>query len=387
MSDKKRVIIVGSAYPLRGGGISTFNERLAKEYVNLGYDIHIETFKLQYPSFLFPGKTQYSDETPPENIKINVSLNSINPFNWVKVGRHIKKMNPDLVIMRFWIPFMAPCLGTVAKIIRKNKHTKVIAIVDNIIPHENHFGDKMLANYFVKNVDAFITMSQSVLSELELFDQIKPKKYTLHPLYDNFGNSMPRNEALGKLKLSENFKYILFFGFIREYKGLDLVIKAMADDWVKTQNIKLIVAGEFYSNPKPYFDLIEQLNISDKIILRNDFIPNTEVVNYFCAADMVVQPYKTATQSGVTQVAYHFNKPMIVTNVGGLAEIVPHGKVGYVVDPDNIAEALKMFYEKDLSSDFVANIKEEKKKYSWDKMIDVIEALYTEVDEKRKDKN
>ena len=377
MANKKRVIIVGSAYPLRGGGIATFNERLAKEFVDQGHDVHIETFSLQYPSILFPGKTQYSEEAPPENLKINVSLNSINPISWLKVGRRIKKMNPDLVVMRFWIPFMAPCLGTVARIIRKNNHTKVVSIVDNIIPHESHVGDKLLAKYFVKNNDAFITMSRSVLKELETFDQVKPKKYTLHPLYDNFGTQITRQEALKRLNLSADFQYILFFGFIRQYKGLDLVLKAMANDWVKSQNIKLIVAGEFYTDSKPYFDMIKELGISDKVIMSNDFIPNEEVVNFFCAADMVVQPYKTATQSGVTQVAYHFDKPMIVTNVGGLAEIVPHEKVGYVVDgkPQEIAKSLESFYTNNRGPEFVDNIKQEKKKYSWAKMIDVIESL------------
>lgn len=381
MSDPKRVVIIGSAYPLRGGGIATFNERLAKEFVDLGYDLSIETFKLQYPSILFPGKTQYSDEAPPKNLKINISLNSINPFNWIRVGRRIRKMKPDLVIMRFWIPFMSPCLGTAARLIRKNQHTKVIAIVDNIIPHEKHFGDKLLANYFVKNVDAFVTMSRSVLAELESFDTHKPKQYTLHPLYDNFGDPIDRKQALKKLQLSDDFRYILFFGFIRQYKGLDLVLKSMADEWIKSQPIKLIVAGEFYADAKPYFELIEELGIADKVIMHNDFIPNTEVLNFFSATDIVVQPYKTATQSGVTQVAYHFNKPMIVTNVGGLAEIVPHEKVGYVVDVDHkeISKSLKSFYEKKLSSEFVSNIIEEKKKYTWGKMIEVIKSLYQSV--------
>ncbi len=380
MVNKKRVIIVGSAYPLRGGGIATFNERLAKEFVDQGHDVHIETFSLQYPSILFPGKTQYSEEDPPENLKINVSLNSINPLSWLKVGKRIKKLKPDLVIMRFWIPFMAPCLGTVARIIRKNNHTKVVSIIDNIVPHESHFSDKLLANYFVKNNDAFITMSRSVLKELETFDQLKPKKYTLHPLYDNFGAQISRSEALKKLNLSEDFKYILFFGFIRQYKGLDLVLEAMADDWIKSQNIKLIVAGEFYTDSKPYFDMIRDLGIEDKVVMSNDFIPNEEVVNFFCVADMVVQPYKTATQSGVTQVAYHFDKPMIVTNVGGLAEIVPHEKVGYVVDgkPEEIAKHLKSFYQNNKAPEFIGNIKEEKKKYSWSKMVEVIESLQKE---------
>ncbi len=381
MMKPKRVVIVGSAHPLRGGGIATFNERLASEFVEQGYDLHIETFKLQYPSLLFPGKTQYSDEAAPENLKINVSLNSINPISWFKVGNRLRKLKPDLVVMRFWIPFMAPCLGTVAKIVRKNKHTRVIAIVDNIIPHEQHAGDRMLAHYFVKNVDAFVTMSRSVLKELESFDQIKPKKYTLHPLYDNFGTPVKKDMARQRLKLDEKTHYLLFFGFIRPYKGLDLLLKAMADEWLKTQPIKLIVAGEFYCDPKPYLDLIEQLNLNDKVIMHTDFIPNQEVVNYFCAADLVVQPYKTATQSGVTQIAYHFDKPMIVTNVGGLSETIPDQKVGYVVnvDPDEIALRIKTFFQENKSAEFMANIKEEKKKYSWSEMLHVFEKLYNSI--------
>lgn len=382
MINKKRVIIVGSAYPLRGGGIATFNERLAKEFVDLGHDVEIETFKLQYPSFLFPGKTQYSDEAPPENLKITVSLNSINPFSWIKVGRRIRRKKPDIVLMRFWIPFMAPCLGTVAKIVKKNKFTKVISIVDNIIPHEKNITDKWLAKYFVNNVDAFITMSRSVLKELEEFDQLKPKKYTVHPLYDNFGESVNKKSALNNLQLSTEFKYILFFGFIRKYKGLDLLLNAMADDWIRSQNIKLLVAGEFYCDSQPYMDIIEKLNISDKVIMHNTFIPNSEVVNYFCAADIVVQPYINATQSGVTQVAYHFDKPMIVTDVGGLAEIVPHEKVGYVVGQrsSDVAESIIKFYEGNKEESFVENVKIEKKKYSWGRMIKVIEELFEMID-------
>ncbi|MBW8048963.1 MAG: glycosyltransferase [Cytophagales bacterium] len=368
----KKIVIIGSAYPLRGG-LATYNERLAKEFINNGDEVILYTFKLQYPSILFPGKSQYSESPPPKNINIKVAINSINPINWIKVGRKIKKEKPDLVIIKFWIPFMGPCFGTILRKIKKNKHSKIISIIDNIIPHENRPGDRTFTKYFVKPVDGFIAMSKSVLKEIEIFTN-KPKVFTPHPLYDNFGEISSKESAKSKLNLDKNFNYLLFFGFIRNYKGLDLIIKAMANDKMNDLPVKLIVAGEFYEDAEPYYELIKKLNLHDKIILRTDFIPDEKVADYFNAADLIVQPYKSATQSGVTQIAYHFNKPVLVTNVGGLAEIIPHGKVGYVVniDPDDITLSIIDFYKESREKEFLPNILEQKKKYSWDKMLNVI---------------
>ncbi|HWB62446.1 MAG TPA: glycosyltransferase [Chitinophagales bacterium] len=375
-----KVIILGSAHPLRGG-LATYNERLAREFISQGHSVQIYTFSLQYPSFLFPGKSQYSDQPAPDDLYIHVKVNSINPFNWRKVGREIAKLNADLMIVKFWLPFMGPCLGTISRIVRKNGKTKVISIIDNIIPHEGRPGDFQLAKYFVNSVDGFIAMSDSVLDDLKKFDNKKPKLFSPHPLYDNFGAAISKTEAYEKLGLEINTEYILFFGFIRDYKGLDLLLHAMADERVRQLNMRLIVAGEFYTNAKPYWDLITQLNIADKLIMRTDFIPDDEVRNYFCAADIVVQPYKHATQSGVTQICYHFDRPMLVTNVGGLPEIVPNGKVGYVVEPDPkaIADALVDFYAN--HRDFVMrdNIKIEKKKYAWSAMLDKIFEIYKRI--------
>lgn len=376
MQKKRKIVIIGPAYPLRGGGISTFNERLARAYNETGDEAIIYNFSLQYPSIFFPGSTQYSKEAPPEGLNIITRINSINPFNWLIVGKEIRKLKPDLVIVRFWIPFMAPCLGTICRIIRK-RGIKVVAITDNILPHEKKFFDRPLVSYFVNSIDSFVTMSESVLDDLKTFDQIKPKKYTVHPLYDNFGDPIPQDVALKKLELSNEFKYLLFFGFIREYKGLDLLLKAFADKEIQKLNIKLLVVGEFYSDSAPYLKLIEELKIKDKVILHNEFVPNTEIVNYFCAANLVVQPYKDATQSGITQVAYHFDKPMITTNVGGLAEIVPDNKVGFVVSPDpaDISQAILKFFNNNLESTFIENIKIEKKRFSWEKMLEAIDEV------------
>jgi len=376
----RNIIILGSAYPLRGGGIATYNERLARAYQDNGDSVKIITFSLQYPSFLFPGSTQYSKEAPPDDLDIEVLVNSINPINWIKVGRKIRKLRPDLLIMRYWIPFMGPCLGTIARRVKKNKHTSVVSIVDNIIPHENRPGDKMLSGYFVNSIDGFVTMSHSVLNELSLFDKAKPRRYCPHPLYDNFGEIEEKLVARQKLGIDSNFKYLLFFGFIRDYKGLDLLIEAIADERLKGSEIKLLVAGEFYADSKPYFDLIKKHGLNEQIIMSNDFIPDGKVAEYFNAADLVVQPYKGATQSGVTQIAYHFEKPMFTTNVGGLSEMVPDGKVGYVVEPEvgEIANAITKFFELNKEQEFIENIKIEKQKYSWNKMLEAIDEVMEE---------
>lgn len=375
-SQKRKIVIVGSAYPLRGG-LAAYNERIARAYQHRGDEVKIITFSLQYPNFLFPGKTQFSSEPPPRDLDIDVEVNSVNPVTWIRVGRKIRKWKPDLLIIKFWIPFMGPCLGTIARIAGNNKHTTVISILDNIIPHEKRPGDKLLASYFVKPVDGFIAMSDQVMNDLSGFDTSKPRKFCPHPLYDHFGKLEDKSAAQKKLGLDEGFKYLLFFGFIRDYKGLDLLLEAMADPCIKEKKIRLLVAGEFYSDSKPYFDLIHKHDLKDSVIMSNDFIPDSKVADYFNAADLVVQPYKDATQSGVTQIAYHFEKPMITTNVGGLAEIVPDGKVGYVIEPKaaEIADAILNFFDREVEVDFIENIREEKKKYSWDRMLEAVDEV------------
>jgi len=375
--EQRNVIIIGTAYPFRGGGMSTYNERLARAFQQRGDKVTIYTFSLQYPGFLFPGKTQYSTEPPPLDLSIKVKINSVNPFNWIRVGLEINKLNADIIIIRYWMPFMAPCLGTLARIIRRNKHSKVVAISDNIIPHEKMPGGTLLSRYFVKSCDGFIAMSRAVLADLNKFDKLRPRLYSPHPLYDNFGKSVSKSLAKKHLGLEEETKYILFFGFIREYKGLDLLIKAFADERFRKLPVKLLIAGEFYIDGKQYLELIDQLGLKNDIFLRTEFIENSEIVYYFCASDIVAQPYKDATQSGVTQIAYHFEKPMLTTNVGGLSEMVPDGKVGYVVAPDvnEISEALLRFFNEDKEQEFSANAAIEKKRFSWEILLDRIDSV------------
>lgn len=364
-----KIALIGTAYPYRGG-LAAYNERLAEE-LGKEHDVTIHTFTVQYPNFLFPGKSQYSSGSAPENLNIERTVNSVNPLNWISIGNKIKREKPDLIIIKFWLPFMGPCFGTILRRIKKNKHTKVITIVDNMIPHESRIGDRIFTKYFVPPVDGFVAMSQSVLDDIEIFAKEKPKLLSPHPLFDNFGDPINKLEAQKKLGLDPEYKYLLFFGLIRKYKGLDLILKAMNDQRIKDAKIRLVVAGEYYTDKEEYQQIIKDLKLEEEVIQFDKFIPNDEVRDFFSACDLVVQPYKSATQSGVTQIAYHFSKPMIVTNVGGLSELCPDGKVGYVVEPNpkEISEAILKYYN-DTDHDYMQDqIEEEKKKYSWDILV------------------
>jgi glycosyltransferase involved in cell wall biosynthesis len=372
----KSIIILGPAHPFRSGGITTFNERLATEFQNQGYEVTIYNFSLQYPAFLFPGKSQFSTEPAPAHLKILQKVNSINPFNWIKVGNELKLIQPDLIVVRYWLPLMGPALGTILRKVKKNRHTKVIAITDNVIPHEKRPGDKLFTQYFLKPCDAFITMSEKVMKDLKSIEPNKPAIQVAHPLYDNFGVAISKEEARKQLKIKNEELIILFFGFIRKYKGLDILLEAMSLLKSSIVHVKLLIAGEFYGDEKVYQQQIDELGIRDQLILKTYFITDSEVKNYFCAADVVIQPYRSATQSGVTPLAYHFEKPMIVTNVGALPDYVPKGKAGLVAEPTaaSLAAAIERYFV--LGEEyFLPQLREEKKKYSWKVLTDEIVKL------------
>ena len=375
-----KIVILGPAHPYRGG-IAALNERLAVQFIQEGHDVTIFNFKLQYPDFLFPGKTQYTEDAAPENIPNVRKVNSVHPFNWISVGRELKRLRPDLLIVRYWLPFMAPALGTICRIVRKNHHTKLICIADNIIPHEKRIGDRLFTRYFTGKIDGFIAMSQEVYKDLEKFVREPVRRYAPHPIYDHYGEIISREKALAHLNLSPEFRYLLFFGFIRNYKGLDLLLEAMADKRLQTGKIKLIVAGEYYGNETYYQELIQKYELADKLVLHTSYIPSSEINNYFCAADLVVQPYKSATQSGVTQVGYYFDKPMLVTNVGGLSEIIADQVAGYVVEPASgkIADAIVDFYENSRGAAFTKEMQKLKQKFSWTNLTQNIFSIYEEL--------
>lgn len=375
-----KILIIGPAHPLRGG-IAALNEKLAETCMQAGYRTEIVSFSLQYPSFLFPGKTQYSDSEKPKGLNIRSIINTIYPINWIRVGLTLKKEKHDLVIIRYWLPFMGPALGTIARMIASNKHSKIIALADNIIPHEKRPGDTLFTRYFIKPCKGFIVLSRSVENDLKKLKSDAQILYTPHPIYNQYGKRIEKSEARKKLGIEENGKLILFFGFIRPYKGLDLLLEAFCKESVRKHQVRLLVAGEFYENEEFYRTFIENNGLKDAVILHNTFIPDERVHLYFSACDMVAQPYKTATQSGVTQIAYAFHTPMLVTQTGGLPEMVEDGKAGYVVptNPSAIANAIDDFYSHNKEEFFRRGVEQDKEKYSWEIMLEKTLAFYEQI--------
>lgn len=373
-----KVFIIGPGFPLRGGP-AQFNENLCREFNKMGHDAQIISYSLQYPDFLFPGSSQYETSgSAPNDIKIHTLINTVNPFNWFKVAGFIKKEKPDFIIFRYWLPFFGPCLGTIGRLVRKGTNIKVLALTDNIIPHEKRFGDRPFTRYFVKSCHGFITMSKAVFNDISVFTNTNKKVYSPHPMYETYGEKVTKAEARQKLGLKQDDKLILFFGLIRKYKGLDILLEAMANEKIKNSDIKLVIGGEFYEDKQPYLDIIEKNGLTDKVIFHSKFIPNEDVRYYFCASDLVAQTYRNATNSGVTMVGYFYEKPMLVTDVGGLSELVPHKKIGYTVpiQVNEISDAILDYFEQNRETEFVENLKIEKTKYLWPTFINRVLELY-----------
>ena len=369
-----KIILLGTSWPFRGG-LATFNERLAKQFMSEGHDVEIWTFTLQYPSFLFPGKTQYSNEPAPEGIAIRRELNSCNPFNWIRVGKAIKKAAPDLLICCYWMSFFAPSYGLISRMAKKNGKTKCVALVHNMIPHEPNILDKLFAPYFIKSQDGFVALSESVVKDIEKVESLKfnverPKTFSPHPIYDHYGERMTKEEACTALGLDDKKRYMLFFGLVRAYKGLDVLLDAFGLIKDQLPTVQLIIAGEFYEDEEKYRAQIAANGLKERVLLRNEFIPDGDLRKYFGAADLIVQPYKAATQSGVTQVAFHFEKPMLVTNVGGLGEIVHDHKMGYACEPtaEAIAADIVDYFQNKRQEAYTAYLQKEKTKYAWSNM-------------------
>lgn len=374
-----KIFIIGPAYPLRGG-LATFDELFCEAFNKQGHDCEIISYSLQYPNFLFPGSTQFDTSgNAPKHIKIHTLINSVNPLSWIKTARFIKKQKPDFIVFRFWIPFMGPALGSIARMVRKSG-IKVLAITDNVIPHEKRAGDAAFSKYFIGGCDGFITMSKAVMKDLDKFTDTVHKKYLLHPLYTSFGEKLNKVDARNSLGLPVDKKLVLFFGLIRKYKGLDMLLDAMHE--LKSQpDINLVIAGEFYEDKQPYLDLIEKYGIKDQVILHGKFIANEDVKLYFSAADLVALPYRSATQSGVTQVSFHFEVPTLVTNVGGLSEIIPDKVAGYVVESNGkaIAEGISDYFTNSRMDSFTQGMINEKKKYDWKIFVDEVYSLFQSI--------
>lgn len=358
-----KIAYLSTFYPFRGG-IAQFNASLfrALEKEN---EVTAYTFTRQYPDFLFPGKTQM---VTPEDVADPIPsirlLDSINPVSWVKTASAINKSQPDLMVMKYWMSYMAPSLGYVAGSVRSDK-TRILTVVDNAIPHEKKFFDHAFAKYFMNRNDLFIAMSESVKNDIL---SIKPKANVLlkeHPLYDHFGDIMPQREARMKLGIDPDKKTILFFGFIRDYKGLDLLIDAFSK---LNDEYQLVIAGEVYGAFDEYQKQIDRLPNKERCYPFVRYISDHEVPIFFGAADNVVLPYKSATQSGISAIAYHFGIPIIATDVGGLKEIIRHGKTGLIVDhpvAEEIAESIRQFftYSKSHWEENMSNLKQD---LSWE---------------------
>lgn len=377
MADIK-TIIIAPAFPYRGG-IAATSDRLAQEYLSRGHDVEVWTFKLMYPKIIFPGKTQYLKEgtTPPAGLTIRRKISSINPFNWIKTGRQLKKSGANQIIIRYWLPFMAPALGTIAKI-GKTKSNHISCLVDNVIPHEKRIGDEFLSNYFFKQMDGFVVMAKEGVEQLKnTFKVKKPIQYSPHPLFDTYGEKVTKSEACTHLNLDTNKNYLLSFGLIRKYKGVDLLIEAFAQIKDEIPDYDLIIAGESYDDWQDYQSIIDQHNIGNRIIRKDEFIANEEVKYYFSAANFLALTYRTATQSGVTQIAYSMELPMLVTNVGDLANMVKHEVVGLVCENsvEAIASHLKQMCNDEKLAQYTANISTEKKQFEWSKLCDAIDQL------------
>ena len=379
-----KIVIIGTAYPMRGG-IAQYNSILFK-YLSEKNDVKIFSFKRQYPEFLFPGKTQYEIGEPafkiPEDKNV-ISVDSINPFNWFFTALKIRKENPDLLIYKYWIPFFAPCFFTISFLVKMFRKTKVLFICDNVIPHEKRIGDKFFTKLVFSVVNYFIVQSRTVENDLKKFNKSeKPYKLSPHPLYNIFGDKADKVEA--RRFIEENYKIkfntdkvILFFGYIRKYKGLIYLIDALPEI-LRDANVKLLIAGEFYDDEKPYKEKIKSLGLEENILLLSDFMPDEKVRYFFSACDCLVLPYTDATQSGIVQIAYYYDKPVIVTDVGGLSEVVISEKTGIIINPGNVNEivtAVKRYYNENLENKFSENIKTEKLKYSWEVFTDNIMKL------------
>jgi glycosyltransferase involved in cell wall biosynthesis len=360
-----RIAYLSTFHPFRGG-IAQFNAAMYRAFER-GHEVKAYTFTRQYPEFLFPGKTQMvqpgdnADPIPSQRV-----LDTAWPLNWPGAARAIARYEPDLLVMKYWMSYFGPSLGYVAGHL-KRRGTKVITILDNVLPHERRFFDVPFTRYFLARNHGFIAMSHKVKRDLLSLRPDGPVHFMPHPLYDHFGAAIPRSEAARQLGLDPALRTVLFFGLIRDYKGLDLLIEAFAK---LGEGYQLLIAGEPYGDFAKYQRMIDAHPLRGRIVAHARYISDSEVPAFFSAADCLVLPYKGATQSGVTAIAFHFDLPVIATDVGGLAEIVAHERTGLIVpvpDADAIAKGIELFFEGDRSQRLRGNFAEVKKELSWER--------------------
>lgn len=362
-NSSQTVVFLGPAYPYRGG-IASFTERLAHQYKLEGWKVKIFTYTFQYPKILFPGKNQLREDKPNYELDIERTVHSIRPSTWRATKNKILDLKPNLVIAPHWNPFMSYSL---AAILKKLSIPKVV-LVHNLYPHESGYFDTSLVNRIMKVDAKFLTISKSVLAQVQTnYPSVEVSQYP-HPYYDHFGASVDKVIAADKVDLPPDRDYLLFFGLVRPYKGLSQLLSAFAKIANKYPNLDLLVAGEFYESVDIYNRIIENDKLESRVIIRDQFIPDRLVSAYFSIADLVMLPYISATQSGVGQIATHFDKPILVTDVGSLGQMTHQGKTGIVVESNShsIATGIEAFFDQQLTDSLIQNIQQLKKEISWE---------------------
>jgi len=369
-----KIVLVGTAYPLRGGIAHYF--ALLYKNLSIRHNVEVVTFTRQYPALFFPGKTQEEQLSGGVAIPSERLIDSINPMTWVTAARAIARKKPDLLIFKYWLPFFGPCFGAIASMVRRWTGAKVLFICDNVIPHERRPGDVLFTRFAFRSVDFFIAQSRAVERDLKAFWPAARCRFAPHPVYEIFGKRLSKSLARKRIECSDK-RVLLFFGYIRRYKGLETLLHAMPLI-LKRLSVTLLVVGEFYEDEHRYRGLLKTLSLEKHVLIRADYVPNDQVGAYFSASDVVVLPYRSATQSGIVQIAYQFDKSVIATDVGGLSEVVIDGVTGFIVppnDPSALADAVVEFYQKKLEKKFERGVKKEKPRYSWNAMVQTIEEI------------
>ena len=375
-----RIAVVGPMHPYRGG-IAHFTEMTVQGLAERGHDVRPVSFSRQYPELLFPGETQYEPESDAPEVVRDAPrlLDSINPLSWFRTGLHLRDVAPDAVVFQYWMPFFAPAYGVVARGLRRHYGIPSFAVVHNALPHERHPGDAWLSRFFLRACAGHVVMSDAVAEDTRRLAGPAPRlRRIAHPVYERFGDPVPRAEARAALDLPADAPVLLFFGFVREYKGLHVLLRALPDALDALPDLHLVVAGEPYDDPGRYRRLIREQDLAAHVHWHEEYVPSERVPTYFGAADLVVQPYVSATQSGVAQIATHFGTPMIVTDVGGLAETVPHEDVGFVVPPENppaLAEAIVRFFRDDWRDRLAAGMEARRERHHPDRLFEALEEL------------
>lgn len=381
-NNKKRIVMIGPVYPFKGG-ISHYTGAMAKNLTK-DFEVFTVSYKMQYPKILFKSEQRDFDNDTFKVHDTKYLVNTANPFNWINSARKIKKLKPDYIIMQWWHPYFSPCYTGLSMLTRK---IPKIFVCHNVFPHERFPLDRFLTRTVLRKGKAYITHSAMDAEDLKEIVAVPNYETTVLPVHNSFKmKNLTKPQARLAANVAEDKKILLFFGFVRDYKGLRHIINAMPEIVKYDSNIRLMIVGEFRSDKEHYLEQIKNLGVGDNIDIVDGYIPDSGIEKYFAASDLIVLPYESATQSGIVQIAYGFEKPVIATNVGGLPEVIADGKTGYIVEPKNpkaLAEAVIRFFDENKSEEFTENVRKEAYRYSWDRMNEVVVRLTEKIDNEK----